>query len=318
MYTLTFAGTTSPKQVSLKQRDYKFYAYIDGLSSDNLSYINQASDSISVKGTKIINADIFKQWHTRRLVAAFTTDCSSSFRNMTKVKVKFNLKESYFRDLENSVHALKPDVISRIMPTTESSFGSTVLPNDLKDIERYCSEEQIVALHKIVTSPSHGPPLLLAGAFGTGKSRLLALSVRYFQKNGTHVKPVRVLVCTQQRISADKFLEYYIETWVDAKQGDVCVIREYGLKQLDPKYEKFYRTSQKFQREFERFDNILVITTCLTAPHLTFIKPGYFSHIFIDEGSQMREPEAVAPLCLATSNTKIIIAGDQNQVVKLF
>ena len=34
----------------------------------------------------------------------------------------------------------------------------------------------------------------------------------------------------------------------------------------------------------------------------------------MDEGAQAREPEAVAPLCLATKNTKIVIAGDQFQV----
>jgi hypothetical protein len=31
----------------------------------------------------------------------------------------------------------------------------------------------------------------------------------------------------------------------------------------------------------------------------------------------MREPEAVAPLCLANSNTMIVIAGDHHQVCML-
>lgn len=59
---------------------------------------------------------------------------------------------------------------------------------------------------------------------------------------------------------------------------------------------------------------LLVITTCLTAPHLHFLPPGYFNHIFIDEGSHMREPEAIAPLYFASKKTKIVIAGDTNQV----
>ena len=42
--------------------------------------------------------------------------------------------------------------------------------------------------------------------------------------------------------------------------------------------------------------------------------PGFFTHILMDEGAQAREPEAVAPLCLATKDTKIVIAGDSSQV----
>ena len=311
-YYIKFAGTNCPKKISTRNKEYKFFAYIDGLSSDNLSYINQASDSASVSG---FNADIYRQWHTRRLVAAFTIDCHSHFQNNTMVSVKFNLKESYFKDLEDSVCALHQNVISRIMPTSQSfHFVPTPPPDEyMKEIAHYCSPEQLIALKKIIMSPSSGPPLLLAGAFGTGKSRLLALSVRYFQKSSN---PVRVLVCTQQRVSADKFLEYYIETWVGANCGEVRVIREYGYKQIDPKYEDFYITSRDFEKEFKRLNNILVITTCLTAPHLKFTKNRYFTHIFIDEGSQMREPEAVAPLYLAAEDTKIIIAGDQNQVMQ--
>ncbi len=42
--------------------------------------------------------------------------------------------------------------------------------------------------------------------------------------------------------------------------------------------------------------------------------PGFFTHILLDEGAQAREPEAVAPLSLATKDTKIVIAGDPQQV----
>ena len=34
----------------------------------------------------------------------------------------------------------------------------------------------------------------------------------------------------------------------------------------------------------------------------------------MDEGAQTREPESVGPLCLANKETKIVIAGDHNQV----
>jgi len=58
----------------------------------------------------------------------------------------------------------------------------------------------------------------------------------------------------------------------------------------------------------------LIITTFLTAPHLTFYDVKPFTHILIDEGAQTREPEAIAPLVLAGDNAKIVIAGDHLQV----
>ena len=39
-----------------------------------------------------------------------------------------------------------------------------------------------------------------------------------------------------------------------------------------------------------------------------------FTHILIDEGAQTREPETIAPLSMANCHTKIIIAGDNQQV----
>lgn len=315
-YPITFAGHNCPKGVYMKYNQrYQLYAFLDELSGDNLAYINQASDSVTLSNHKSeqFSADIFRLRHTKRLVAAFTNDCHDSFHNRSKVQVKFNLKKSYFKDLLDSVRALHPSIISRIMPTQESFRGLTLGSCDLMGCELYCSEEQACALHTMAALPSNGPPILLNGAFGTGKSRLLALSARYFQSTKSR-HPVRVLVCTQQRVSADKFLEYYLETWVGGQKGEVCVIREYAHQQIDPKYRKYYVTSKEFKLKYE---NILVITTCLTAPHLHFLKQGYFTHILIDEGSQMREPEAVAPLCLADANTKIVIAGDQNQVKNL-
>ena len=56
---------------------------------------------------------------------------------------------------------------------------------------------------------------------------------------------------------------------------------------------------------------LVVVTTFLTAPSL---RGKNFTHILMDEGSQSREPEAIAPLCLADSSTKLVIAGDSHQV----
>lgn len=62
----------------------------------------------------------------------------------------------------------------------------------------------------------------------------------------------------------------------------------------------------------------IVIVTCMLSQDLG-VAPGYFSHILIDEAAQMLECEALVPLCLATPETRIILAGDHMQMTpKLF
>lgn len=211
-YHLSFAGFQCPKGILLKnQFQYKLYGYVDGVSGDNLSYVNQASSSITLTGhrSQTFTADIYRQRQTKRLVAAFREDYRNSIQDKSKIEVTFNLKESYFKDLLHSVEALNPAIISRIIPNLESFIEPKDVKEVIKECIDYCSEEQFNAHSIIMTSPSDGPPVLLSGAFGTGKSRLLALSARCMQL-ARHT--VRVLVCTQQRVSADRFLQYYLET----------------------------------------------------------------------------------------------------------
>ena len=59
----------------------------------------------------------------------------------------------------------------------------------------------------------------------------------------------------------------------------------------------------------------LVITTFVLSLGLSKrLRPGHFTHIFIDEAAQAREPETIAAFSLAGRDTKIVIAGDHMQV----
>ncbi|KAG7478367.1 hypothetical protein MATL_G00079860 [Megalops atlanticus] len=65
----------------------------------------------------------------------------------------------------------------------------------------------------------------------------------------------------------------------------------------------------------------VVITTTVTARHFHKLKlpNDYFSHILIDEASQMLECEALIPLGLAGPGTRVVLAGDHMQMgPKLF
>lgn len=65
----------------------------------------------------------------------------------------------------------------------------------------------------------------------------------------------------------------------------------------------------------------IVITTTTMAKHFQDLKlpEGYFTHILLDEASQMLECEALIALRLAGPNTRVVLAGDHMQMgPKLF
>lgn len=65
----------------------------------------------------------------------------------------------------------------------------------------------------------------------------------------------------------------------------------------------------------------IIITTTTMARHFLDLKlpEGFFSHILIDEASQMLESEALMALGLADKHTRVVLAGDHMQMApKLF
>ncbi len=308
-------GTQCPNEMRMRHlKRYQMFGILDGIDCEDFAYVKQASSSVTIfydshKATADLCYHSIKAESLYRIFLAFPHFSEVFFQSLN-VGVQFNLKESYFKDLINSVENLV--VVPRLIP---SNFENIVHKENLAICSEYCSQEQFDALKIIVNSPPQSPPVLLTGAFGTGKSRLLALCALYLLSKRSR-SAVRVLVCTQQRFSADKFLDYYTSIFWENRNDNVFVIRDYGYGGLEYGKKKYYFTSEKFKHIISstKFRNMLVITTCLTAPHLSGLPMGYFNHIFIDEGSHMREPEAVSPLWLANDLTKIVIAGDTNQV----
>ena len=316
---------------------YKRFGYFVGLDGDQIAYATQASEGAYIvhKGEEV-KVDILRENYSHtdeRMYIALdrnnlekleklTTLLVSSgeiLKSQVKLIVEFELKHSYFNSLHTAVERLSPEVIARILPEAEEFRMDSHLQNpDLQQCEQYCSRDQLDALRVIATCSSNGPPILIAGAFGTGKTHILAITAHnLFEESSKGNQPARVLVCTQQRVSADTFLECYLNL-MKPQEEEIYLIRDYGFK--NPNLERWYCTVAQFESYIERssyrnHSNFLIVTPCLTALQLAKIIPrGFFTHILLDEGAQTREPEAVAPLCMAGRNTKIVIAGDQNQV----
>ena len=305
--------------------NHKCYGYLTGLNGDQISYAGQASRKITMHFDKCqVVGDVLaiNNSHVEeKLYIGFKDEVQQRLSSCV-CKAEFKLNFSYFERLHDSVKHLRPDVIKRIIPDA-SKFSLETPPDtslehcsDILNLKE-CSEDQINALRTIISRESNDPPVLVSGPFGSGKTRVLALTSRYYFHCTDSV--VRILVCTQQHVSADAFYECFDNLFAE-KDKDLEVIR------LVPSHS--YRNSDiKCYKEMEYIQEarvlarrkLLIITTCSTAITMytkKAIEVGFFTHILLDEGAQMREPEAVAPLNFATEDTKIVIAGDHKQVFK--
>ena len=322
-----------------RQYRHKMFGCLLDLSGDQIAYATQASEAaVIVQFPDEIKADILREnfRHTdENLYIAFDGKNASILQgylgiirshHIQQLDVQFEVKHSYFNDLHKAIECLSHEVIAaKIMPKAKSfitfphsptsRFFSGILKPD-----NY-SQDQLAALRMITSCPASVPPVLITGAFGTGKTRLLASAAYYILEHAQlSGQTIRVLVCAHHQASADAFLECYCELANPQHPWSVHLTRltaeHYRIKNF--KYKDWCKTASRFKREVRYYrDNkqLLIITTCLTSLHLVHLLPwGFFTHIFLDEGAQAREPELVAPLALATKDTIIVIAGDHCQV----
>ena len=303
------------------------------MGCDEVGYATQSASSANIKlGAFHIKCEILREnnFHAEeRLYIAFKKEDvdrivshykiqKMAFETYTQLVVYFHLKFSYFSSLKESVDDMKDNAIARILPE-QSSFKQP-MPLDealFQPYVKYCSPDQLRALKTIASNPDSGPPTLIAGPFGTGKTRVLAISAHFFvQESIRKGSRLGILVCAQQQTSANAFLAMYND--LTKEKEPVTVIRV--ITKYMRRANRFMKSVDEFKKEMERnshrnLQRYLIVTTCLTAKHFADVLPSwFFTHIFLDEGAQMREPEAVAPLCLANPNTKLVIAGDKFQV----
>ena len=323
------------------------YGYLVGINGDKISYAVQAAQDESGvillgRHSKVCTADIlpenyshtdevmyigFDQKNHDLLCLYFKYQISLAPCNL-QVDVEFDLKHFYFDSLRKFITSLKNDTIIRLIPK-QSSFAEKSANGDsllrLDNLKNICSMDQIEALKTIVSCSPRGPPILISGPFGTGKTYILAVAAHFlFLDNVLKNKCAHILVCTHHKRSTDNFLEIFENLhkyFPLSKSVSTLLIRDYGQESTS-KLVKKYCVNSRDVVQYMRKDlsknhkNFLIVTTCMTSHRLTYKRcfEDFFTHILLDEGAQMREPEAIAPLNLAHRNTKIVITGDHQQV----
>ena len=299
---------------------------------DIVAYATQASEAVyliisegnEVKGE--ILRDNFS--HTgNNLYISMDSRFTTGF---SEIEAQFEVKHSFFDSLHKALNNIPDDTIRRLIPRSED-FPSHVNAEALSTLQSIPKEHRIIlnmqkleedqqqALQIVLSCPSNYPPVIVTGSFGSGKTNFLA-SVAYCfiaeaERCGTRA---RILICSHHQATADTFMEKYFIPMLDSMSTplkiEIARITSRSVQKRDNRYcdtKRFLDNSY----EYTKFQKLILVTTFLTAAHLKAkFNPGFFTHILMDEGAQAREPEAIAPLCLADNNTKIIIAGDPQQV----
>ena len=229
------------------------------------------------------------------------------------VAVRFLLKHRYFVNLRSAITVLPVEVLPKLMPdgaSTQGAGGTTeceammkYLPSGFKLDEEY----QGPTCRQLFRS-SPNVPFLITGPFGTGKTRLIAAATYCILKT---TPQSRILIATHHHKTADEYVESYFTERLVVRER-LNVVRLVGNDTPHHKLHGLVQMSSALQHP-DQFQ--LIVTTFIVSMGLSQrLREGHFTHIFIDEGAQAREPETVAAFSRAGHRTKIAIAGDHMQV----
>ena len=334
--TIFESGLRPYKLKDYYEEEHVRFGSISGgnLNCDLIAYAKQASAdrksivlhfSCAKVCADIVDSSSSRQREAETLLIAFTEEETYKLINQHLVKmseielenvyVRFTLKWFYFDRLHEALDKLSFKVLEKITPTCLEDFDDRYVFGNLIKLQHPLDEfmqldqTQMKALATIMNCDPCKAPVLVVGSFGTGKTRLLARAAYEILH---HYRSSRVLICAHHQASADTFVNNYF--------GKMC-INKHVIRLIpqqsylyDSKYAMYYLTTKQLTRDKIKKADLIVTTFSTSLNLLKYVHKGFFTHILLDEGAQSREPETVAPLCLANSYTKIVIAGDHKQV----
>ncbi|KAG1934976.1 putative helicase with zinc finger domain [Pimephales promelas] len=245
-------------------------------------------------------------------------------KNRCEMEVQFQLNRLSFCQMHQAIDHL-PN-LHIVLP----DLSNCCVPVDITKQTELNNKQQI-ALNFILgkcESNKVAPPLLIYGPFGTGKTLCLASAAKKLAYRSQN----KVLICTYTNSSADLYVREHFHSYITNGHPNLKLLRikankgGASIKATDDITLKYCLCSPDRQSFISpaRSDlesHQIIITTTSMARHLRELKlpEGFFSHILIDEASQMLEAEALMALGLADKHTRVVLAGDHMQMApKLF
>ena len=311
---------------------YKWFGTLD-LDQTIADIVRQAADGVTITcrsykytGRVLKHAPRCGERGRKFLLIGFSDGKKDgiSIQKNEKHDVNFHIRHLYFRNMHKALLYLPIVAVHKLNPVklehgTASTQGCNIDTHDCKSLPaRFHLDDdyQMPALRKLLSAPVDAP-FLVTGPFGTGKTRLLATAANHIL---TSDKKSRILIITHHIPTAGEYIDnYFGQKMLEEEESPLAgkVLRL--VSKDDRSQEDCAKSVSDFQcpdstLKFE--DYRLVITTflCFLSVKCLRLKPGYFTHILVDEGAQAREPENVAAFHLVYKNTKIVIAGDHKQV----
>ena len=232
------------------------------------------------------------------------------------VTVQFQLDRGYFERLHRTVEDLGVSAIRKIFPAKEVVYASQQRiaqhPRAPKKL-RLDNEFQASAFEKLLKcSPT--APFVLTGPFGTGKTRLIARAA--YQIASSFGDNTRVLISVHHRVTANSYVEEYFGPLSCTVK--VKAVRFVPSRAQLPEVTSFtrqYVDSQTMRHKKETYQIIVCTNIAVSSLYYELgCRPGFFTHIFLDEAAQAFEPESMTPLLFADENTTVVLAGDHLQV----
>ncbi|KAK9973867.1 hypothetical protein ABG768_024568 [Culter alburnus] len=279
--------------------------------------------------TPIYEAEILKDTATEKQVHLqlskhCCTDLNLKNEEQCEMEVQFQINRLWFCEMHKAIDDLSD--LDKVLPDLKNSNICISSQSDNNEL----NEKQQAAMNFVLgvtDNRSSIPPLLIYGPFGTGKTRTLAKMARALVQQPQN----KILICTHTNSSADLYIRGHFHEYVttegnrEAKPLRIKAM-ESNLRSTDPITLQYCHLS-KGGNQFEFPDKsvldstrIIITTTALARFFNDMNLPeNYFSHILIDEASQMLECEALMALGLAGKNTRVVLAGDHMQMgPKLF
>ena len=226
-----------------------------------------------------------------------------------KASIHFDTDHQYYHRLHKGIDYISEDTLAKLLPEEKHlrvRHRESLIQVTNKD-RKYSLDGryQFEALKSMFSCSSNAPYLLL-GPFGTGKTYLLAVAVAKLINSGGS----RVLVCTHLNRGADGLYKSLREK--------IKGVRRYAARVVSStENTRLQYASVVYPDENVMGFTILVTTFGVAIKLIDLVTSGAlsFTHILIDEGAQCPEPEVLGALALASKDTKIIIVGDNKQVV---